>query len=506
MGDPQSYAEEIGPKHWPNSRFTHVMKLRQTALRTAKEKWSDYIMFIDADNFLTNPEVLNLMIAENKTIVAPMLESRALYSNFWCGMTPQGYYKRTPDYALIREWKRTGCFAVPMVHSTFLIDLRKEASDKLVFYPPHEDYTWTFDDIIVFAFSSRQAGIQMYICNREHYGFLPVPLKPHQTLEEEADNVVHVLTEAMIDRPPVEPSEQVTVPPKHPDKMGFDEIFMINLKRRKDRRDRMLRTLYEQEIAVKLVEAVDGKALNATQLKALNIDMLPGYQDPYSSRVLTRGEIGCFLSHYYIWKEVQDKELDKILVIEDDVRFEHQFKKKLTKLMDDIERAQLDWELIYIGRKRMQVERPEKAVPNVMNLVEADYSYWTLGYAISLQGARKLIGAEPFSKMLPVDEFLPIMYNKHPVAKYMEYYEPRDLKAFSAEPLLVYPTHYTGQPGYLSDTETSTIWDNETVATDWDRTLSRKSRQQGQIRTDAQNKDALPPQPSLEAASARDEL
>lgn len=45
-----------------------------------------------------------------------------------------------------------------MVHSTFLIDLRKEASDKLSFYPPHQDYTWTFDDIIVFAFSSRQAG------------------------------------------------------------------------------------------------------------------------------------------------------------------------------------------------------------------------------------------------------------------------------------------------------------------------------------------------------------
>ncbi|XP_061490043.1 procollagen galactosyltransferase 2 isoform X2 [Rhineura floridana] len=463
-------------------------------------------MFIDADNFLTNPEVLNLMMAENKTIVAPMLESRSLYSNFWCGMTPQGYYKRTPDYTLIREWKRTGCFAVPMVHSTFLIDLRKEASDKLMFYPPHQDYTWTFDDIIVFAFSSRQADIQMYICNREHYGFLPVPLKPHQTLEEEIDNIVHVLTEAMIDRPPVEPSEYVTVPTKHPDKMGFDEIFMINLKRRKDRRDRMLRTLYEQEISVKLVEAVDGKALNTSQLKALNIDMLPGYQDPYSLRVLTRGEIGCFLSHYYIWKEVMDRELEKILVIEDDVRFEHQFKKKLTKLMDDIERAQLDWELIYIGRKRMQVERPEKAVSNVMNLVEADYSYWTLGYAISLQGAQKLIGAEPFSKMLPVDEFLPVMYNKHPVAKYMEYYEPRDLKAFSAEPLLVYPTHYTGQPGYLSDTETSTIWDNETVATDWDRTLSRKSRQQGQIHTDAQNKDALPPQSSLDASSARDEL
>lgn len=45
-----------------------------------------------------------------------------------------------------------------MVHSTLLIDLRKTASRHLAFYPPHPDYTWSFDDIIVFAFSCKQAG------------------------------------------------------------------------------------------------------------------------------------------------------------------------------------------------------------------------------------------------------------------------------------------------------------------------------------------------------------
>ncbi|KAM4722102.1 procollagen galactosyltransferase 2 [Rhinophrynus dorsalis] len=505
MAEPQSYTDEFGPKHWPASRFAHVMKLRQAALRTAREKWTDYILYVDADNFLTNPQTLNLMLNENKTIVAPMLESRTLYSNFWCGITPQGYYKRTPDYVLIREWKRMGCFPVPMVHSTVLIDLRKEASVNLQFYPPHEDYTWAYDDIIVFAFSSRQAGVQMYICNREHYGYLAVPLKPHQSLQDDIENFIHVQTEAMIDRPPLEPSRYVYVPPKHPDKMGFDEIFMINLKRRQDRRVRMLRSLYEQEIQVKIFDAVDGKALNASQLKAMKIDMVPGYHDPYSGRTLTRGEIGCFLSHYYVWKEVVERGLEKSLVIEDDARFELLFKNKLIKLMNDIEETELEWDLIYIGRKRMQVERPEKAVPNVMNLVEADYSYWTLGYAISRQGAQKLIAVEPLSKMLPVDEFLPVMYNKHPVEEYMKYYEPRNLKAFSAEPLLIYPTHYTGQPGYFSDTETSTIWDNETMLTDWDRRYSGKSGQQDEIHNDAKNKDALPPQTTLQASS-RDEL
>ncbi|NXN68499.1 GT251 galactosyltransferase, partial [Himantopus himantopus] len=71
-------------------------------------------------------------------------------------------------------------------------------------------------------------------------------------------------------------------------------------------------------------------------------------------------------------------------------------------LMEELEAAGVAWDLIYIGRKRMQVERPEKAVPRVRNLVEADYSYWTLGYVLSLRGARKLLAAEPLAKMLPV--------------------------------------------------------------------------------------------------------
>lgn len=91
-------------------------------------------------------------------------------------------------------------------------------------------------------------------------------------------------------------------------------------------------------------------------------------------------------------------------------------------------------------------------------------------------------------------------------AEYKAHYQIRDLKAFSAEPLLIHPTHYTGQPGYLSDTETSTIWDNETVATDWDRAHPWKSRQQGHSHDRAKNTEAQLPPTSLDTASSRDEL
>ncbi|EHH59352.1 Procollagen galactosyltransferase 1 [Macaca fascicularis] len=437
--EPRSYPDEEGPKHWSDSRYEHVMKLRQAALKSARDMWADYILFVDADNLILNPDTLSLLIAENKTVVAPMLNSRAAYSNFWCGMTSQGYYKRTPAYIPIRKRDRRGCFAVPMVHSTFLIDLRKAASRNLAFYPPHPDYTWSFDDIIVFAFSCKQAEVQMYVCNKEEYGFLPVPLRAHSTLQDEAESFMHVQLEVM--------------------------------------------------------------AMNTSQVEALGIQMLPGYRDPYHGRPLTKGELGCFLSHYNIWKEVVDRGLQKSLVFEDDLRFEIFFKRRLMNLMRDVEREGLDWDLV--GRKRMQVEHPEKAVPRVRNLVEADYSYWTLAYVISLQGARKLLAAEPLSKMLPVDEFLPVMFDKHPVSEYKAHFSLRNLHAFSVEPLLIYPTHYTGDDGYVSDTETSVVWNNEHVKTDWDRAKSQKMREQQALSREAKNSDVL--QSPLDSA-ARDEL
>uniref|UniRef100_A0A671WLD0 procollagen galactosyltransferase n=1 Tax=Sparus aurata TaxID=8175 RepID=A0A671WLD0_SPAAU len=491
-----AFADEVGPKHWNNLRYEHVMKLRQAALDTAREIWADYLLMADCDNLLTNPDVLKKLMSENKTIVAPMLESRAAYSNFWCGMTSQGYYKRTPAYMPIRKRERLGCFAVPMVHSTYLVDLQKEASRQLAFYPPHPEYSWALDDVIVFAYSARMADVQMYLCNKETYGYFPVPMPSHANLQDEAESFLHTQLEVMGTHTQPQAHTQNTHTITH--------VFMINLVRRADRRERMLRALYEQELSCKVVAAVDGKALNKTDIESMEIKMLPGYKDPYHGRPLTKGELGCFLSHYNIWKEILDRGLKTSLVIEDDLRFEVFFKRRLQTLLQEVTTQKLDWDLIYIGRKRMQVDHPETSVPNIHNLVEADYSYWTLGYMLSLQGAQKLLKADPMSKLLPVDEFLPVMYNKHPVSEYMDHFERRDLRAFSAEPLLVYPTHYTGDPGYISDTETSVVWDNETVKTDWDRARSRKTQEQGELSFEAQNSDVL--QSELEDWSTRDEL
>lgn len=58
--------------------------------------------------------------------------------------------------------------------------------------------------------------------------------------------------------------------------------------------------------------------------------------------------------------------------------------------------------------------KSENPIKGSKVLVHAGYSYWTLGYILSESGARKLVDAMPLGKLVPVDEYLPILADVHP--------------------------------------------------------------------------------------------
>ena len=91
---------------------------------------------------------------------------------------------------------------------------------------------------------------------------------------------------------------------------------------------------------------MDGRTLNSSILKHLSVDLLPDYQDPYSGHTLTKGEMGCFLSHYSIWEEVVFRGLARVVVFEDDVHFEDNFRRRLERLMEDVVTQKLSWDLM----------------------------------------------------------------------------------------------------------------------------------------------------------------
>lgn len=99
------------------------------------------------------------MISKNKTVVAPLLKSDGMYSNFWAGMTSDFYYKRTDAYEPILNRQSIGCFSVPMVHSALLINLKASESDYLTYVSDNfQNYKGPVDDIITFALSAKSSS------------------------------------------------------------------------------------------------------------------------------------------------------------------------------------------------------------------------------------------------------------------------------------------------------------------------------------------------------------
>jgi collagen beta-1,O-galactosyltransferase len=184
--------------------------------------------------------------------------------------------------------------------------------------------------------------------------------------------------------------------------------------------------------------------------------------DPYYKRPIKRGEIGCFLSHYWIWKQVVERELSRVIVFEDDIRFTENATRIMHGMVEDLMKQQTDWDLIYLGRKKNNANAKEFFVQGHRYLSTVTYSYWTLGYALSRQGAQKLLDARPLDKLLALDEFLPILYNQHPNEDWNSYFPKKDLLAFTVYPLAVLPMRYTNEPGYLSDTEDSILLNSTT--------------------------------------------
>lgn len=319
-----------------------------------------YIQFLDADVFITRPTTLLELIQTNEPIMAPMLLSDGLYSNFWCGMTQEYYYKRTDEYQTIYNYEKRGHFDVPMVHSAVLINLNDKRTDKLTFnktvlgsrfaLTENELELMPSDDIILFALSAKYADIPMKISNEHLYGYVTVPLDAEDDIDKDHQQLINlkimIINENDVQTIDVEREFERYVMQPTSDSMTFDRIFMINLLRRPERREKMERSFQEIGLKVEHVPAFDGQKLTHESLLEMGVRFLPGYADPFHNRPMTMGEIGCFLSHYLVWEKQVLNEYKEILVLEDDIRFEPYFKARALELLEEARNIG-GWDLMY---------------------------------------------------------------------------------------------------------------------------------------------------------------
>jgi len=167
-------------------------------------------------------------------------------------------------------------------------------------------------------------------------------------------------------------------------------IKIVNLERRKDRKDNMTDLLKKLNIdneEYEFIKAVDGNALEPTQEL---YNLFKG--NDFGSR---KGVIGCALSHYQLWKQLlNDKDHSFYLIMEDDIECCNDFKTKMQELMPNF----VSNEILYLGYSMFKKNRDKMKhiydvsaeITNVMPLDKTLYIGGTFSYSINKIGAKIL--------------------------------------------------------------------------------------------------------------------
>ena len=102
--------------------------------------------------------------------------------------------------------------------------------------------------------------------------------------------------------------------------MKIDHIYCLNLERSVDRREKIGKEFEKESLDVEFFKGCDGKAIGKS------------------------GVFGCAQSHINIWKDVIEKGYENVLIFEDDVWLEKEFKKYL-EILEPPEK----WDVLYLG-------------------------------------------------------------------------------------------------------------------------------------------------------------
>ncbi|MFT5619134.1 MAG: glycosyl transferase family 25 [Arenicella sp.] len=105
------------------------------------------------------------------------------------------------------------------------------------------------------------------------------------------------------------------------------KIFVISLKN-STRRESIISVLNQHKLDFEIFDAINGKELSEDFIQS-HCDV---NQMKEQSHWFTKGMAGCALSHYYLYKKIVENNIEKAIIIEDDMNFDSNFGEIVKKL------------------------------------------------------------------------------------------------------------------------------------------------------------------------------
>ena len=198
---------------------------------------------------------------------------------------------------------------------------------------------------------------------------------------------------------------------------NFDKIFVVSVPRFTDRHKKVTESL--QGLSFDFFWGCDKLQLDLEKVKQdATYDEVKAKKLQRQGKELSLGEIACSLSHRMVYEEMIKHDWERILILEDDVLplFEN-----MDVLPSALKELPEEWELVYLGYLKHEtvtiglktkqffykilsaaglMKWSYKMVTNLLpkpysnHLKKAGFHDCTHAYAITLQGAKKLLAAQ----------------------------------------------------------------------------------------------------------------
>lgn len=178
------------------------------------------------------------------------------------------------------------------------------------------------------------------------------------------------------------------------------DIYVINLEHDKERFYKIKNQAENQNIKVIRFDAINGKKLKVHN-KTINTIFS-------RNNNLKNAQIGCALSHIYIWNIIKKSNKEFAIIFEDDSVIPKNFYNKLNNYMSELPK---NWDMLFLGGNSFQGKKYSKNLLIPVKNLKGNYGLFA--YIIKKDFALKLLKSCR-NLMHPIDYHLNLnFYDKH---------------------------------------------------------------------------------------------
>lgn len=160
----------------------------------------------------------------------------------------------------------------------------------------------------------------------------------------------------------------------------FDRIVVISLPFRTDRRECIRQQMARLGLRYTFFDAIHGQSV---EVNGLNESMFA----PVTKRYLSKGSIGCALSHIAVWREVVARGWHLCVIFEDDVILADSFVEDAHQYLPEVPP---DFDIVYLGSGKTAATNIRKFISRHV-FVPFYPREGLYGYVVSAKGAERLL-------------------------------------------------------------------------------------------------------------------